>query len=347
MSPPILLLSRGDVASLMRPADYLAAVEAAFRADKEKRAYAPPPMHIIGKDGGFHAKGASYDAGRPYVAVKLNGNFPGNYERSGLPTIQGAILLCDAQNGSILAIIDSIEITLRRTAAASALAAQHLSRPDASTLGIIGCGAQAIVQAVALSEVRPLRLCKAFDLDRHKAEKLAQAITQQTGMECIVAHDMDEATACDIIVTCTTARSPVLTLSDISPGTFIAAVGADSPDKHEIAPELMAASTVVVDVLSQCLEMGDLQHAIAAGAMSAAQVHADLGQLVTGAKLGRADEYAIAIFDSTGTALQDVASAVLAYERAVAGGVGTAFALADLLPSRSGAVPLLPRDATQ
>jgi|CXWL01.1.fsa_nt_gi ornithine cyclodeaminase/alanine dehydrogenase-like protein (mu-crystallin family) len=329
MTPPAILLSRDDVSGLMRPADYLAAVESAFSADKEGRAHAPSPMHIAGKGGDFHAKGASYDAGRPYVAVKLNGNFPGNFERTGLPTIQGAILLCDAQTGSILAIIDSIEITLQRTAAASALAARYLARANASTLFIIGCGDQAIPQAVALSEILPLQVCRAFDLDVKKAEKFSQDIARQTGMVCTVANEVGGVTACDVIVTCTTARSPILTLSDISPGTFIAAVGADSPEKHEIAPELMAAATVVVDVLSQCVEMGDLHHAIVAGALSVADVYADLGELVTGAKRGRFDESEIIIFDSTGTALQDVASAALAYERAIAGGVGTRFALAN------------------
>ena len=328
MSPPVLLLSRRDVARLMRPADYLVAVESVFRADKLGTAHAPPPMHIQGDGGGFHAKGARYDAPHPYVALKLNGNFPSNVERTGLPTIQGAILLCDARTGSMLAIIDSIEITLRRTAAASALAARYLARPDASSLCIIGCGSQAIAQAVALSEILPLCRCLAYDLDRRQAERFAHELTQQPGMSCCVADSIGEATSADVIVTCTTARSPILTRLDVAPGTFIAAVGTDSPDKNEIAPTLMAAAKVVADVLPQCAEMGDLHHAIAAGAMALANVHADLGELVTGTKSGRMDDAEITIFDSTGTALQDVASAALAYERAIATGAGTAFALA-------------------
>ena len=122
----VLLLTRADVARLMAPADYLAAVETAFRLSKQGAAPSPPPMHIPGVDGGFHAKGAALWGDRKYVALKLNGNFPGNSQRR-LPTIQGVVLLCDAEDGILLAIIDSIEITLQRTAAASALAARSMS----------------------------------------------------------------------------------------------------------------------------------------------------------------------------------------------------------------------------
>src|SRR5688572_15261197 len=128
-----LILTRADISALMTPADYLEAVKDAFRAAKEGRANAPGPMHLPASGGGFHAKGASYRGRRAYAALKLNGNFPGNPARTGLPTIQGAILLCDAENGALLAVMDSIEITLRRTAAASALAARHLARPDSRT----------------------------------------------------------------------------------------------------------------------------------------------------------------------------------------------------------------------
>src|SRR5690349_16808733 len=123
-----LILSRSDIAALMRPADYLAAVETGFRALAEGRAQAPSPLAIPGQGGAFHAKGASLRLERPYAALKLNGNFPDNPSARGLPTIQGAILLCDGETGAVLAILDSIEITLRRTAAATALAARHLAR---------------------------------------------------------------------------------------------------------------------------------------------------------------------------------------------------------------------------
>src|SRR5262249_48519989 len=115
----------------------------------------------------------------------------------------------------------------------------------------------------------------------------------------------------------------------VRPGTFVAAVGADSHDKQELAPELMAAAVVVTDVLEQCAEIGDLHHALAAGALSRDGVHAELAELVTGRKRGRRSADEITIFDSTGTALQDVAAAALVFEKAVAAGVGLAVALGE------------------
>jgi alanine dehydrogenase len=303
-----LLLSRSEVAALMRPVDWVAAVETGFRAAAQGRAHSPPPMHIDGVGGAFHAKGASLDLDRRYVALKLNGNFPGNLAERGLPTIQGAILLCDGADGSLLAIIDSIEVTLRRTAAATALAARYLARPDSKTLLICGCGEQGAAQLAALSEVLPIRRCLAFDRDPGKARSFpGEAVTDLAAA----------ARESDVIVTCTTACEPFLEAGFVRPGTFVAAVGADSPAKSEIAPELMAKALVVADVLDQCAVMGDLRRALEAGAMRRENVHAELAELMVGAKPGRTDEAQITLFDSTGTALQDVASAAMIYERAL------------------------------
>ena len=131
-----LLLSGRDIAGLMQPSDYLEAVERGFRASAQGEAAAPPPLVVDGEGGSFHAKGANLRLDRPYVALKLNGNFPGN--PPALPTIQGAILLCDGADGRLLAVMDSIEVTLRRTAAATALAARYLARPEAETILICG-----------------------------------------------------------------------------------------------------------------------------------------------------------------------------------------------------------------
>lgn len=322
-----LLLTRAEIAGLMKPSDYLGAVEMAFRLSKQGQTDAPLPMAIHGLGGGaFHAKGAAMLGERKLAALKLNGNFPGNPAR-GLPTIQGVILLCDAETGAVLAIMDSIEITLRRTAAASALAAKHLARRGAETLAIVGCGAQARAQAEALADVMALERGVAFDIDAEKARAFA------TEMQGVLPFDAatslrDATRAADVIVTCTTARTPILDAGDVSPGAFIAAVGADNPEKSEIAPALMARAAVVTDVLAQCLVMGDLRHAVEAGAMTADGVRAELGDLVVGAKRGRLRDDEIVIFDSTGTAIQDVASAAVVYARACERGVGTMVELA-------------------
>ncbi|MEA3045188.1 MAG: hypothetical protein QOH47_3026 [Sphingomonadales bacterium] len=313
--PATLLLTRGDVAGLMDQPAWLEAVETGFRAAAEGKAQAPPPMTLPGRNGAFHAKGASLGLGRRYVALKLNGNFPDNPEARGLPTIQGAILLCDGETGVLLAIMDSIEITLRRTAAATALAARYLARPDSRTILVCGCGAQGRAQLEALRDMLPLARAFAWDCRPDRARAFARDMAM-AGVSVEAVEDVAAALEADVIVTCTTARSPFLGPSQVRPGTFVAAVGADSPDKSEIEPALMASALVVADRLDQCAAMGDLHHALAAG-MERRNVHAELADLVTGRKPGRTMQHQITLFDSTGTALQDVASAARIYERAL------------------------------
>jgi ornithine cyclodeaminase/alanine dehydrogenase-like protein (mu-crystallin family) len=123
-----------------------------------------------------------------------------------------------------------------------------------------------------------------------------------------------------VIVTCTPSHEPLLDIDHVRPGTFLAGVGADNEEKHELAPSLLASATVVVDVLAQCERMGDLHHAIAAGVMTRDDVHAELGAVLVGHAPGRRSSDEVIVFDSTGMALQDVAAAAVVYERALAGG---------------------------
>jgi alanine dehydrogenase len=319
-APPALLLTRSDIRGLMDIEDWLEAVETGFAALAEGRAQAPPPMAIDGLAGAFHAKGASLRLDRLYVALKLNGNFPGNREARGLPTIQGAVLLCDGESGSLLAILDSIEVTLRRTAAATALAARFLARSESRTILICGCGEQGAAHLTALRGVLPLERGLAWDIDSERAEALARAETAD-GLEVEAVSDLAAAAAAsDVIVTCTTARSPFLHASFIRAGTFVAGVGADSPDKNELHPELMRSATVVADIAGQCSAMGDLNHAIAAGLMAQGDVHAEMADLVSGRKRGRGSAEEIIVFDSTGTAVQDCAAAATIFRRATKAG---------------------------
>lgn len=330
MASHVRVLSRTDVASLMRPADYLSAVEAGFRAAAEGRASSPPPLQMLARRGGFHAKSALYsDGDRVFAALKLNANFPGNIERFGLPTIQGVILLFDAETGAPLAILDSIEVTLRRTAAASALAARFLARPESTSIAICGCGAQGLAQLEALADVLPLAGGAAWDQERARAEALALHARASLGLDLRAADSCRDATVdADVVVTCTTAKSPFLGRGDVRSGVFIAAVGADAPHKSEIDPALMEASSVFVDVLEQCMVMGDLHHALQAGVMTGKDVRGDLAALASGSVPGRVRADEVIVFDSTGTGIQDVASVAALFDRARERGVGTAVELA-------------------
>jgi alanine dehydrogenase len=325
----IVVLSRGDLQALMPFGDYVDAVAEGFRMLAEGRAASAPPLHIPAQDGGFHVKAATLALATGYAAVKTNANFPHNRRRAGLPTIQGAILLFDAANGTPLALLDSMEITSKRTAAATTIAARYLARPDSRVATICGCGEQARSQLAALRHGLKIERVFAWDLDRAAADALAREISEQHALDVAVAVDLRDATLqSDVIVTCTSAAEPYLGSDHVRPGTFIAAVGADNPEKSEILPELMARATVVADIVAQSITMGDAHHAIRSGAMTADAIRAELGELVAGRKAGRTSAEEITLFDSTGTGIQDVAAAARAYELARERGAGSRIALA-------------------
>jgi ornithine cyclodeaminase/alanine dehydrogenase-like protein (mu-crystallin family) len=325
MSP--VFLTRDDVASLLSLDDCIEAVEGAFRMYGEGRTAAPGVLGMPVEGGGFHVKAGVLELSRLYFAAKLNANFPGNRDRFGLPTIQGVIALCDATNGSLLALMDSIEITTLRTGAATAVAARHLARADAAVMTVCGSGSQGRVSVRAVSRVRPIRSVFVWDIEESRAVQLAGALAQAGTRVEAVTDWHAAARRSDIVVTCTPSTTPFVYEGDVRPGTFVAAVGADNPEKHEIAPGLLASAVVVTDVTAQCAAIGDLHHAIASGHMSAGGVHAELGAVVAGRAVGREHDRQVIIFDSTGTALQDVAAAAVVYERAMAGGTGVALRL--------------------
>lgn len=318
-----LLLTRKDVSELLTLNDCVLAVEQAFRLHGEGRAPAPGVLGVHAQGGGFHIKAGTLPLSRNYFAAKANANFPGNPAR-GLPTIQGVILLFDADNGQVLAVMDSMEITILRTGAATAVAAKYLARKDSQIATICGCGNQGRVQLRAVRHACPLEKAFVWDIQKEAAERFAQAMAAELEIAVTPVGDLPAALRqSDICVTCTPAKKFLIHDKDVPPGMFIAAVGADNEDKQELDPELLAPKNkVVADVVAQCAVIGDLHHALAAGTASVSCVYAELGEIVCGKKPGRTSAEEITIFDSTGMALQDVASAAVVYERAIAVGRG-------------------------
>jgi len=316
-----LLLSRSAVERLLTADECIAAVEDAFRQHALGHALAPGILGMHVGDGSFHVKAASLTLDRGYFAAKLNANFPQNGPRHGLPTIQGVVALCDAANGTPLAVMDSMALTALRTAAATAVAAKYLSRENAKTVLICGCGGQASAHLRALLRVRTPAHVTVYDQDASKAAAFAALHERETRIPIKPAQNLAAAVSTsDIVVTCTTAKRYFIERHMVRPGTFVAGVGADNENKQELDPLLLANSTVVADLIEQCAAIGDLHHAIDANVMTRADVHAELGQVVAGLKRGRAREDEIIVYDSTGTALQDVAAAAAVYRRALDAG---------------------------
>jgi len=321
-----LLLTRKDVSTLLTLDECITVVESAFRQHGLGRTSAPKVLGMPSIDGGFHLKTALLTLGSSYFAAKLNGNFFHNRERFDMPNIQGLLILADASNGYPLAVMDSIEITIFRTGAATAVAAKYLARPDSKVVTICGCGNQGRVQLRALARVMPVKKVFAFDLNTERSRKFSDELSEDLGIEIKAVDNLSAAARkSDICITCTPARRFLLSKEDVVQGTFVAGVGADNDDKQELDPKLLASSKVVADIRDQCAEIGDLHHAIRARLMRADDVHGELGEIVAGLKPGRISNEEVTIFDSTGTALQDVAAAAAVYERAVREGLGTRF----------------------
>ena len=318
----LLFLSPSDIQELLTLDECITAVEHAFRLYGEGNAGSPGVLAVHASDGAFHVKAGLLTLGANYFVAKVNGNFPEN-SSFGLPTIQGLIVLCDGEKGTPLAVMDSRDISALRTGAATAVAAKYLARRDSRTVTICGCGVQARVQLAALSRVCSLQSVFACDHNEQISSRFAREMESRLQIPVTSTTDLAGAIGqSDIGVTCTPARQPLAGLNNLRSGTFLAAVGADNPQKQELEPVLMARSKIVCDMVEQCAVIGDLHHALDAGVVSRSDVHAELGEIVAGKKPGRESNDEVIIFDSTGMALQDVAATAIVYERAQRQGAG-------------------------
>jgi len=323
-----LLLCRSHVAELLSLKDCIEAVEEIFRLQGDGKVPAPGILGIKAPGGGLHIKAGLLPGQRSYIVAKLNTNFPGNGARFGLPTIQGAIVLYDAEKGSPLALLDSVDITLKRTAAASAVAAKYLARVNSHVGTVCGCGQQGRAQLRAIYAVLPLKKMYVFDLKERAAKELATELADELRLEIEPARDLSRAIQqSDVCITCTTSRDFFVCKEHVFAGTFIAAVGADDEHKQEIDPALMASAKVVADSREQCCNIGDVHHAIGHGLMRPENVYAELSEIVAGRKPGRISEDEIIIFDSTGIAIEDAVATAVVYEKARTAGIGSYFNL--------------------
>jgi alanine dehydrogenase len=328
-SNKVLFLTTRDVRELLTIDECVVAVENTFRLQGEGKTLPPAVLSVHVANGAFHIKAGTLSLSKSYFAAKVNGNFPDNPAHFALPTIQGLVVLCDADNGTPLAVVDSRDITALRTAAATAVAAKYLARPDFGAATICGCGIQGRAQLATLSRVFPLKTVFAYDQSPQQASVFAGELSAELSIPIDVSDDLKASIRrSDICVTCTTACEAFVGEDHLHPGLLIAAVGADNPRKQEIHAAAMARSKIVCDLIEQCASMGDLHHAMNAGVVKTEDVHAELGEVVAGRKPGRESAEEVIIFDSTGMALQDVAATALIYEKAIREGVGTVLQLA-------------------
>lgn len=326
------LLTRSEIAAMMRLEDYLEGVEYAFRMHGLGKSFGTAMIH--GETPGdleFHIKaGGLFWRDRKYYGLKVNGSCFSNKERRGLPNILGAILLFDGDSGFPLAVIDSVEPTIKRTGAGTAVAMKYLAAPDAKVMTVCGCGNQGRVHVRFLKMVRPISRVFAYDENPEAAEAFARDLGEELGLSIRPTQELASALAQSrVVVTCTPSKKPYLLRDYVLPGTTVAAVGSDTPDKQELDASLLKGNKVVVDILSQCARAGELHHALEQNLIRTEDVYAEIGEVVSGKKPGRESPSEIIIYDATGTALQDTAAAALCYEKALARNAGASIRLLD------------------
>jgi len=239
---------------------------------------------------------------------------PDNVEQ-GIPSIQGTYLLIDNRTGAPVALMDGGEITRRRTAAASALAADYLARKDASTLALFGAGALAKHFVAAHSAVRPIRRVRVVNRSAGKAEALV-ADLKAMGLDAATASAEEAAREADIITCATNSTAPLFKGTWLKPGAHMDLVGAYRPAMREADADAVAKASVFVDTYEGCkVEAGDLIQAEAEGRFSFSAVKGDLAQLCKGEVKGRSTDTEITLFKSCGTALEDLAAAIMVHLR--------------------------------
>ena len=319
-----LLFTRDDVSNILQLDECIAAVEYAFKLYAEGKTVPPKVLGMHTDHGGFHIKAGMLGLQRNYFVTKINSNFPSNQKRFGLPLIQGVVAVFDGENGKLLALLDSIEITIIRTGAATGVAAKYLAKKNAKTATICGCGNQGMISLKAIKAVRKIETVYAFDIDKEQSLRFADSLSRELNINVIPVDTIEPALKqSDILVTCTTSTKYFIEAGEVKPGTFIAAVGADNEHKQEIQPELIASCKLITDITDQAAAIGELHHALESGLTTIDKVYAELGEVIAGKKRGRESDDEIIVFDSTGTALQDVAAAAIVYERSAVNYAGT------------------------
>jgi ornithine cyclodeaminase/alanine dehydrogenase-like protein (mu-crystallin family) len=295
-----------NVRAAVSPERALDAVRDAFVAYARGEWTMPPKVYVPAyPEGDFRAMPA---LGAGHALLKWVTSFPGN-PAQGLPTVTGLVLLSDASNGMLKAVLDAGAVTSLRTGAAAVLAAETLGRPDAETAAVIGAGVNG--EAAARTFIARGRRVELWDIDRTQAEEVAERV----GAE--VAAGREEALAADLLVTVTPGRQVVLDEGSLLRGQHASLMGADGPGKAEIAVAELERVRVFCDDWEQASHNGDLVHAVEAGVLARDDV-SQLGDVLIGTADGRKSDDDITVFDSTGLAIQDLAIALAAMESATA-----------------------------
>lgn len=292
-------------------------IEEAFTDLAVSKVITPPIMRIdIEESNGEVDIKSAYVAGKPFFAIKVSSGFFDNY-KLGLPSANGLMMIVSTVTGEPEALfLDNGYLTEVRTAAAGAVAAKHLAKEEVQAVGIIGTGAQARYQLRALQLVRRFEQVLVYGRSPQKVQAFKEEVEKELGIEVTACSSPRQVVvSCDIVVTTTPAKDPIIKADWLHPGLHITAMGSDAEEKQELEAEVLnKADRIICDRKDQCLRLGELHHAVEQGDGKTADQAIELGEITAKRIEGRRSDKDITVCDLTGTGVQDTAIALYAYK---------------------------------
>jgi alanine dehydrogenase len=322
-----LILTDDEVKKLLSLSEVVEAVELAFKQKGLGRVQMPAKIYLYyRKYGGDLRAMPAFLEDLGISAVKIVNVHPKNPTKNGLPTVMAVITLIDPSTGAPIAIMGGTTITDMRTGAAGGIAAKCLARKDSKVVGLVGAGAQARTQLMALLEVyKNFEEVRVWSRTEDTKKKFVTEAQQAYGnfIQVIPAASVRKAVeGADIVVTTTPSRKPLVMDDMVSAGVHINCIGADAVGKEELHPNILKRAKIVVDDWAQASHSGEINVPLSRGIITKDDVWAEIGEIVAGLKAGRARHDEITVFMSTGLAVQDAVTAEIAYSKAIVAKVG-------------------------
>ena len=307
------VLELDEIKQFIDPGQLIREIESGFVLYSEGRVVVPPVgfLHFEQPPGDVHIK-YGFVTGDDFYVLKMASGFYENPERD-LPVSDGLLLVFSQKTGQLeMILLDKCWLTDMRTAAAGAVAAKHLAASDIHRIGIVGTGVQARMQLEMLSGVIDCLSCLVWGRDTDKAQRMiedlqAGEVVQAWGLDLEVVTDIDELVGqCNLIVTTTSAREPLIRADQVQKGTHITAMGSDDHGKQELEAEVLTrADRVVADSVSQYVDHGECFHAVNEDRLDKGSI-LELGDVIKNPEIGRTSEDQITVVDLTGVAIQDI-----------------------------------------
>ncbi len=295
------------IKSVIKKINTVDIIEKGFIYYSQGKVVVPPVGEMIFDDppGDVHIK-YGYIRGDDYYVVKIASGFYEN-KKLGIPSSNGLMLIFNQKTGQLVAILlDEGYLTDVRTGAAGAVVAKHLAPKNVERIGIFGAGVQGRMQLMHLKSVIGCRDVVVWGIDRDELERYKDDMKKEGFSIETTLNGEDVTSTCNLIVTATPSRKPLIYAHQIKRGTHITAVGADTPEKNELDPEILKkADIVVADSITQCIARGEIHQAVKAGTIEKEKIF-ELGRIIIDERLGRSSEDQITVADLTGVAVQDI-----------------------------------------